>query len=415
VRNSVLPSSPTAVGDGKAGLDHAQQLGVGCEDEHAAGARREKSSFCVDPHAIRQPRPAGLLQIRGVEEHPTLGRQTIRTQVIGHDHRPLGIRHGDIETLLVGRQGQTVREGQLVVDHHDLAGRAAQIDPVERQLLDRRGVQSFQAVRRIGEVDRVPEHALAGYDQIVGAVEPLALETVDDDRLLLGRQIDLGHGAVAMITDQQLAGQVQGHAVRARLAEDLGRRTVIAGRLQEDRLPLLLAPPIHRIGGHVGEQEVLPLPDPHRSLRPGHAVGQLLDHSARRDDRVQLRGHAANAADMGIGGRGLRGHRSSCGDQGGAGCQHGAAGGHGGLRFLFPRGVENMTALSAQRPRSLRSGRAAPHPAIAHKPLRADATASRASALQPRDALRRRPLTWDRHPRPAQRTGRRLALWSPNS
>ena len=85
----------------------------------------------------------------------------------------------DVEPLLVGREGEAVRAGEVVGHHRGAA--AARIEPVDvgRQLgpVGVAFVFAVDAVARIGEPDR----AVAGDHDVVRGVQRLALEAVDQD------------------------------------------------------------------------------------------------------------------------------------------------------------------------------------------------------------------------------------------
>jgi hypothetical protein len=127
---------------------------------------------------------------------------------------------GDIEDMLVGREAEAVRLGEVVDDHVELSRSRVEAIDVAAVLL-RLGLVAFivgkDAVGRVGEPDR----AVGFDDDVVGRVQPPALVTVDDRR---DRAVRLGpqNRAGPVRTGDQPALAVAGVAVDVvrRLAED---------------------------------------------------------------------------------------------------------------------------------------------------------------------------------------------------
>src|SRR5690606_33207096 len=87
---------------------------------------------------------------------------------------------GDIEQLLVGREGQPIRLEKIFDDPVYLAGLAIDpIDPTTALLLWRLValIVAHDAVAGIGE----PDGAVACDHNIIGRIEPLAVKTVGND------------------------------------------------------------------------------------------------------------------------------------------------------------------------------------------------------------------------------------------
>src|SRR5262249_24961769 len=96
----------------------------------------------------------------------------------------------DVEHRLVGREGQAVRQREVVDEQVEAPVGRDPVHPLKRQLLalDRLGPppggprrprrQGTYRVGRIREVDR----AVGLHDDVVGAVEPLALKALGQDR-----------------------------------------------------------------------------------------------------------------------------------------------------------------------------------------------------------------------------------------
>ena len=167
----------------------------------------------------------------------------------------------DVQRLFVGREGQAV--GQLEVVHEQVH-RTVGIDAVDAvvRLLLALG-QVAQAVWRIGK-----EHlAVGSHHDVVGRVEPLALERVGQ-RLHVAVRIDARHAASRVLAGDQVAFEVERQAVGVPggIAErgDLGtfrQGSVAHGSAVRD----------------IREQQVVAAP--HRAFSKGKPAGDTLQHA----------------------------------------------------------------------------------------------------------------------------------------
>ena len=225
------------------------------------------------------------------------------------------VRHGDVEGAPIRRQADPVRKGQVTDQKRNRPVRIQPIDAIVPLFLQRRLVHPRQTIRRVGEEDRPP----GPLHQIVRRAEPPPPELRGQQGLGLGRQVQSGDGAVAVVRHQDRALRPQDQAVRPGLAKGVGRRSVIAGGLHEHRQAVRLRPAVDPVVRHVAEQQIAAFSDPDRPLRPGEALGQHLDHGIRRHDTVHGRRQPLDPAQGPKAGIGHRPHGSP-----GTGCGGGS-------------------------------------------------------------------------------------------
>ncbi len=166
-----------------------------------------------------------------------------------------------INLLLVGREGKPI--GPQALRHHGASsGFDIETVVIVRQL--RLGPDAFVIARnpgrRIGEPDRV-----VGLDHhIVGRVERLAVELVDQDRdgaIVLGAR----DPPSAVLAGDQAALAVAGVAVG-----------VVGGLAVDAHPPGLLVPAHDAVVGNVAPQQAARIAHPDRPLAPAHAGGEPL-------------------------------------------------------------------------------------------------------------------------------------------
>src|SRR6516225_4992012 len=181
------------------GADDADPRAVGCEHPGAAGAGAVDPALDIDLHAVRDT--VGLLGRHvgknAPPHHVASGIELDRVDVL----RLAGV--GDIERALVRREGQPVR----VLELGDEAFGSVGHDPVDPGM-DEFFVGERDAQTGVGE----PDAAVGPADDVVGAVDPLALIAVHQHRhTAVGG--DAGDPAVAAFADHEAALQVEGRAV----------------------------------------------------------------------------------------------------------------------------------------------------------------------------------------------------------
>src|SRR5205823_1425291 len=113
--------------------------------------------------------------------------------------------------LLVGRESDSVGSDQLGCGQLHLAVLDAE-DAAERQLLARIVVDARQPERWVGEVER----AVRAVDEVVGAVEALALVAIGEHRERAGA-LQASDAAVAVLVDGEPPVAVERQAVGAGL------------------------------------------------------------------------------------------------------------------------------------------------------------------------------------------------------
>ena len=187
----------------------------------------------------------------------------------------------DVQHRLVGREGQTVRQREVVHDQLQAAIGRETVHAVRGLLLsrDRRrppvrrpwhaGRARLNGIRRIGEVD-----GAVGLDHdVVGTVEALALEALGEDRA--GAVIGDARHAAAIVLRRQ-------HPSLAVERQPVGHADGVGGQLR----PFGQPPPAHdALVGDVAEEQGARAP--HGALGEGQSAGDALDGRVRRDEIVQ--------------------------------------------------------------------------------------------------------------------------------
>ena len=181
--------------------------------------------------------------------------------VVGED---LAVGHAaaldDVEDLLVGREAQPVGAEHALGDDGRLAGLG--VDAVDVGVDLGLGLVALvvgeDAEHGIGEPDR----AVRLHDHVVGRVEPLAVEAVDQH----------GDGAVVLGADDApaavLAGDEAALAVAGVAVGEVGGLAVDADRAR------LLLPLQDAVVGDVAPQQIAPVAEIDRPLGPAAAGGE---------------------------------------------------------------------------------------------------------------------------------------------
>ena len=153
-----------------------------------------------------------------VQQDPAVGQRAIRTHIKGPDM--LVGRIVDVQDRLVGREGQAVRQGEVV--HQQVEGpvRCDTVHAIARLLFARDGRgppvrrpwhawrAGLDGVGRVGEVD-----GAVGLDHdVVGAVEPLALKVLRQHcaSAVVG---DPGHAPAVVLRREHPSLAIQSQAV----------------------------------------------------------------------------------------------------------------------------------------------------------------------------------------------------------
>ncbi len=87
-----------------------------------------------------------------IEEGAAVGHCAVGLDVIGHNSRVSGVAHGNVERLLVMREGDAIRESEIGNEQGHFTSRINAKDAVVWQLLKGRIVEIGEAIRGIGEV-----------------------------------------------------------------------------------------------------------------------------------------------------------------------------------------------------------------------------------------------------------------------
>ena len=251
---------------------------VPADDPDAAGAGGEEVAAQVDLQAVGGAGRGLVVDV--VEDAPVRG--AVLAEVVGHPDLLVLVGVGDVENVLVGREGDAVGAALVLDQQLELAVGAQAVDAVEVELAERRLLEALEAVRRVGEVER----AVGAEDSVVGAVEAAPFEAVDDHRagavLLEPRD-----AAVAVLADDQTPLGVEGQPVRRDRPQPLA--VALEHRVDERARPVGLGPLVDGVGPHVGEEQPRLAAEPHRPLREHVALRQLLDGGAGRHQRVEPR------------------------------------------------------------------------------------------------------------------------------
>src|SRR5258708_4764817 len=105
-RRAVL--AERAIAGGLARRKRAQVLALLVEDVDAAGSGGEEVALGVDLHTVGQPLALGAHPARGVEEDAPVRDRAVRLDVVGHPDRALRGRVGDVQRLVIWREGDAV-------------------------------------------------------------------------------------------------------------------------------------------------------------------------------------------------------------------------------------------------------------------------------------------------------------------
>ncbi len=223
----------------------------------------------IHAKAVRRARP-------GVDQHAVLAQcRAIRGNGEGAHGARAGAGFNYIQHPLVRRERKAVRPVHRVGDDRDRACHAVDAVDASGELLRRALalVVAGDAERRVGEPDR----AVRLHHQVVGRVQPLALETVGqhgDRAVILGT----GDPATTMFGSDQAALAV------ARVAVG------VAGRLAEAvHQPGMLAPAHDAVVGDVAAQEIAAVAEPHRTLGPAQPAGDTLHRGERQAEMLEAR------------------------------------------------------------------------------------------------------------------------------
>ena len=269
-------------------------LALGIDHEHAAGTGRKDIPLLVHFHAVRKTLLAGHQRKRVKEESAAVNRP-VALDVVGRDGRSLGIGSADIKRLVIGAEGDAVREAQLLGQQHHFAAATQQENAAVHHFLLGIVHVPFEAVRRIGEV----KIAVIVVHEVVRAVEPHVIVILGENgpaAILL----EATDATVAMLREHQTAGAIGGQAVGARFAAT-GNGAGVTARLEERREAFALLPLENGVLGDVGENNVAAILDPTRTFGPGEAIGQDLDLRVGGDDVVERPIEPLNATERRIG------------------------------------------------------------------------------------------------------------------
>src|SRR5262245_12617675 len=230
----VVVVTPREVGRVFGHLENLEQPSLGIERVDAPRARAVHVARAVDLHAVGR---AGSVALR-LRPESAVGEAAGRRDIEHPDVLARGVV--DEEPALVERETQTVGAVEVVDQQLGVLGVGAHpVHALEAELL--RSLDAIElgaAVRRIREVDR----AVAPADDVVGAVELLALE-VRGQHGEPASGVRPGHPTGGVLASEQARRAVVGVAVGrvAGLAErgDAGRRRpaahVVAGHVAEDQ------------------------------------------------------------------------------------------------------------------------------------------------------------------------------------
>ena len=167
----------------------------------AAWPGGENCTMSVRLHAVGKARQA-LVGLRlHVVEQAGLSWHPIRVKGIGHQMRQLRVRQRQIERAFIGRQRDPIGPKAAAINQAKAAVRCQSIDTVEIQFAQGRGIGLAQTIRRVSEIDR----AVGGDNEVVGAVEALALKPIDQDGAFPCLQVDPHDGASATVGNNQMA------------------------------------------------------------------------------------------------------------------------------------------------------------------------------------------------------------------
>src|SRR5581483_7244913 len=173
------------------------------------------------------------------------------------------------------------RSACLVIDRMRNAIHAIPFELLDRVIV----VFGRQPVRRIGEVERT----IGFVHQVIWTVEALALIGINQhSRRLCGvERFEAENIALRMTCHRQPSLCVECHAIGAWFRPAIGRRTLVAARLQPDTGLLTWRPLANAVGRNLGEVEAVAYP--YRTLNPLVAGRDALELGVVRDDAVDRR------------------------------------------------------------------------------------------------------------------------------
>ena len=181
-----------------------QMLSLGRENPDAAGARAVDIPIFIDFHAVGH---AIFLCGRHVDEEFGIGDRVIGLHFIAPIFFGEGIVH--VEIFFVGRKRDAVGRAQILDDQLQLSI-FIKIDAVVRKLFLRIVIAFAEAERRVRDIER----AVGLVDQIVRAVEALAVILVRKDRTL-AVFFQTNDAVVTMLNERDAALLIERDAIRA--------------------------------------------------------------------------------------------------------------------------------------------------------------------------------------------------------
>ena len=254
----------------------------GGDDEDAAGAGGPEVALGVDFEAIAVAGAGGGHEGFGVEEDAAVLHAAVALEVVGHDARGVFVRHGEVEGFFVGAKGDAVGPADVVDNEADLAVGVAAIDAVVGGV----GYEAF--FHAVGGI-REEEGAAFGEDEVVGAVEAFAFESVGEDgEGAVG--FHAGDAAFAVLAEDEAAFGVDGKAVGALAFAD----EVAAGFEEDAGGGVAVFPGEGGVFRDVGEDELVAGPD--GAFGPVEAGGEEFDGGAGGDEGVEGGVEALDAA-----------------------------------------------------------------------------------------------------------------------
>src|SRR6185437_6626760 len=229
--------------------DRAEVFGLGRDDPYPVGACDVQIALLVDLHAVE-----GRRAWRGshIEEDFAFGERSFRLHLIPHDYLMSKVPIVDIEIFLVWREGEAIGAFQIGCEQANVFAIRAYAKHSAVGQFFAGIIRVFgQAEWRIGKVKR----AVGFVDQIVGAVEPLAVVAVREH----GQPAILFHAhhtAVSLLIDREAALTVERETVGARLAVLADVRAAIAAVRHEDGKRTILGPAIDDILVWIAEEQI---------------------------------------------------------------------------------------------------------------------------------------------------------------
>src|ERR1051326_7924324 len=215
-------------------------LAFGRNDPQAARTRDVQITSLIDLHSVE----CVFTFSRGhIKEDFAINKTSVRLNFIPHDDLFLCVPVVDVEVLLVWREGESVRASEVSGKQLDsFPIWRDSIHAAVRQFLARVVKEFWKAEWRVGEVKR----AIGLVDQIVRAVEPLAVVMIGQDRKL-PIFLHADNAAVAVLVDREAPFLIAGETVRSGLAIFADIETAIAALGHEDRELTVLCPAINKV------------------------------------------------------------------------------------------------------------------------------------------------------------------------